>query len=830
MTRLKSYVLPAFVAVISFIILSLIYMYPSLEGKRLQQTDMVQHRGMAKELDDFREKTGEETLWTNSIFGGMPAYLISTRFTANVTKHVHKILTLNNWRPVCFIFMYLFGFYIALLCFRVNKWLAIAGAVAYGFSTYFITFIGAGHISKVFAIGYMPPIIGGVHLTFRGKYWQGGVITGLFLALQLRINHVQITYYTLMIVVIYGVIELVYAIREKRLPQFIKQFSILFLFALLALGSNLANLWTTYEYGKFSIRGKSELTTDQDNRTTGLDRDYVTQYSYGIGETFILLIPNFKGGSSISELPQKSETFDLLKKIQGPAAARKAIKSMPMYWGSQPFTSGPSYIGASVIFLFVLGLFLIKGRIRWWIIVTTILSIVLAWGDNFAVVTNFFLDYVPGYNKFRAVATTIIMAAFTIPLMGILAIDSILIKSFSKKELTKYITSSFYITGGICLFFILTAGALFDFSSTSDQRYLAQGADEFVEALRSDRLMLLRQDAFRSIIFILLTAGILYLFVNQKISTKYFIPGLALVILIDIWAIDKRYLNNDDFVTKRQHRNTFTRSKADQYILQDTDPNYRVLNLSLSPFQDATTSYYHKSIGGYHGAKMRRYQELIDHEIQQEMQMIIAALRKGDFALVDRVLQKTNTLNMLNTRYIIYNPEAPPIHNKYASGNAWFVNKIQWAENADREIEALNTLRPSSEAVVDKRFSETIHSASFSKDTTLTIQLEKYEPNNLVYSSSSDAEQAAIFSEIYYPKGWKATIDGEPAEIFRTNYILRGLIVPPGKHTIEFRFEPLSYYLGSKISLASSILLIIIFIGISYIEVRKLLTDRELKS
>lgn len=815
-------------AIIIFLLISIIYMFPALEGKNIRQQDVVQYKGMSKELVDYREATGEEALWTNSTFSGMPGYMISTKYKNNVLRVFHKIFILNNWRPICFIFLYLIGAYISLLAFRVDKWLSIVGAIAYAFSSYFFVIIEVGHISKVLALGYLPPIVAGVHLAFQKKYLLGSVIMGLFLSLQLLVVHLQITYYTLIITLFYGLFELIYSIREKRMKSFAIAAITLSIAAILAVASNFSNIWVSYEYGKYTIRGKSDLTLDAENQTSGLDKDYATQWSYGVDETLTLLIPNFMGGSSGNPIPEKSKTFELLKKIQGAAQARKSIRQMPTYWGDQPVTSGPVYVGALMIFLFVLGLYLVKGKLKWWLVSVTVISILLAWGRNFPGLTNFFLDYVPGYNKFRTVAMILVIAEFSIPLLGILAVNKILKDKIDKKLLQKYILRSFYITGGICLFFILFAGSLFSFQASIDQQYLDQGATDFVNALQADRLMLLRRDAFRSLIFAALGALVLYLYIQDKLKTAYMIAGLGLIILIDMWGVNKRYLNSDNFVSNREYKNPITKSKADEFILRDTDPNYRVLNLSVSPFQDATTSYYHKSLGGYHGAKIRRYQELFDFRIVPELQMVIGGLQQNSLALADSALTQCNALNMLNTRYFIYNPEAPPLFNRSSLGNAWFVSSVEWVENADDEIALLADVNPATTAVIDTKFTDELDGFIPSQHNGSSfISLTDYAPNKLSYRSSSDSKQLAVFSEIYYPKGWEVTIDGEPASYFRVNYVLRAMLVPEGKHNIEFEFRPASYYTGEKIALAGSSILLLLLLGVFVKEIKDLKGKEE---
>ncbi|MBN1599358.1 MAG: hypothetical protein JW894_13780 [Bacteroidales bacterium] len=826
MKNLKSELLPIFIALILFVILSAIYMAPALQGKDLQQTDVIQFKGMSKELIDYREETGKEALWTNSVFGGMPAYLISTKYKSNFLRVFHKIFTLNNWRPICYIFLYLLGFYLALLAFGVNRWLSIVGAIAYAFSTYFFNIIEAGHISKVMALGYMPPIIAGVHLGFRGRYLWGATMLGLFLSLQLLVVHLQITYYTFLIILVYGIFEFIDVVRKSNYRKFLTAIAVMIPAALLAVGSNFGNILTTYEYGKYSTRSESELTLYEENKTTGLEKDYILDWSLGIAETFVLMIPNFQGGASYSKLSEKSKTYEFLKQIQGAANAKKTIKVMPTYWGPQRFTS-PVYAGAIVIFLFVLGLLIVRGQLKWWLLTISILSLTLAWGKNFPWLSDLFIDYLPGYDKFRAVTMTLIIAEFSFPLLGMLALQRVFTQDTSQNELLKSVMQAFYITGGICLFFILFAPALFTFESAMDERYLAQGATEFVNALKADRLAMLRKDTFRSVLFIALAAGVLYFYLKNNIKLSHAVFTLGVLILIDMWTVNKRVLNNDDFVTKRAAKNAITESTADKFILSDPNLNYRVLNLSVSPFQDATTSYFHKSIGGYHGAKMRRYQEIYDFSVLNEMQQIIGALQKGSIASADSALKRANTLNMLNTKYIIYNPEAAPLTNEYALGSAWFVSSIIWAKNADEEIKDIITFIPENEVIIDERFKTMVGDFNPEQDSVASIELKSYAPNKLLYSTTSSKKQLAVFSEIYYPKGWNVYIDDNKSEHFRSNYILRAMIIPAGDHEVEFRFEPRSYYLGNNIAKASSGILLLLILGTLLLEIKKSSKDKE---
>jgi hypothetical protein len=804
------------IAVLLFFLISCIYMYPVFSGKQLQQGDISNFKGISKEIVDFREKYGEEPLWTNSLFCGMPAYQISVYYKHNILKPLHALFSLYGFIPVSYIFLCLMGAYIAFIIFGLNPWLSIAGAIAYTFSSYFFTLLEAGHVSKALALGYLPPIIAGVYLSFRGKILLGSLITGIFLGLQLLINHLQITYYTFLIILIFGIFEFSSALREKRLPDFLKPLPLLFLAVILAIGVNAGNLITTYEYGKYSTRGGSELRQDK-----GLDKDYITDWSYGIDETLTLLIPNFKGGASYGSFGVNSKSYDLIKQNQGTAKARKALASLPSYWGQQQFTSGPFYVGAGVFFLFILGLFIVKGKIKWWLLTITILSILISWGRHFPWFTNLVIDYLPGFKKFRDIKMILIIADFAIPFLGLFAFREILNATITRKDFMKgWKYSSFGLTG-ILLFIILIAGS-FNFESLVDEQYRSQGAAVLVDALHADRLAILRTDAFRAIVFVLLTAAVTYFTYLKKLKPTTAILLLGGIFLLDMWSVNKRYLNADNFVPKKQYNKPFTASAADAIILQDKTLDYRVLNLAVSPFNDASTSYFHKSIGGYHGAKMARYQDLIEKQIYTNIQNIIAVFNeKPTPEALDSVLARQYVLNMLNTRYIIYNREAPPLVNNSELGNAWFVKNFRLVDGANEEMKALSDFNPSREAIIDMRFENTLAGLTPVSDSTGQIILTEYRANYLKYNAKSSSEQLAVFSEIFYDKGWQAYIDGNPVPHFRANYILRAMRIPAGEHTIEYKFHPHSYFASEKISLASSVLFFLLLAGTGWIEWRK---------
>ncbi len=803
-------VLPYLTAVVLFLILSLAYFSDQMEGKVMKQSDTDTYRGMSKEIIDYREQTGEEPLWTNSMFGGMPAYLISVRYPYNILGEVHSVLSIGHYRPASFLFLSMLVFFIAMLMFGVNPWLSIIGSVAYAFSSFFLIFIEAGHLTKVQAMAYLPGIVASIYYAYKKKVWVGSLLLAVFLGIQIMVNHLQITYYTLMIVVIMMAFILWDAIKEKTLSDFFKRSMIIGVAVMLAIGVNFPNLWLTYEYGKYSTRGKSELSADKNHATSGLDKDYIVSWSYGVDETFTLLVPNFKGGKSIGSVGKDSKTYQLLAQNYPPAQLDNVTKQLPLYFGDQPFTSGPLYLGAIIIFLFLVGLFLVKGNFRWWILLATILAIMLAWGKHFMGFTNIFLDYMPGYNKFRSVSTILIIAEFTFPLLAILSLQRIFFDKIEKDEMMKALKWSTGILGGLLLLFWLLPKMFVNFSAPTDATYLEQGATEFVNALKSDRQYMFRVDAFRSLVFILLAAGTLFFVFTKKLKTNYAIGIIGLLLLIDLWGVDKRYVNSDNFVSKSIDKVPFQKTQAFDMILKDKALDFRVFNLTVSPFNDASTSYYLKSIGGYHGAKMERYQELIEHQISKN---------------------NIHVLNMLNTKYFIIpdrSTNQPYVQmNPGALGNAWFVKGYQLVANADSEINALTKFDPASLAIVDKRFEDKVKNFKSQQDSTASINLIEYKPNHLIYDFESKVPQLTVFSEIYYSEGWQAYIDSQPTDHFRVNYILRAMVIPKGKHKIEFDFHPKGYFTGNKVALASSILLILIALGIGWTSFRPQKKDEQ---
>lgn len=765
---------------------------------------MTQYQGMAKEILDYREKTGEDALWTNSMFSGMPAYLINMKQPGNVLVYPHNILNAQSLRPACHAFLYMLGFYILLLLFGVQSWLSIAGALAYGFSSYLFIILVPGHITKAMALGYMPMVVGSIYYTYRKNILTGAALTSLFLGLQLLTNHLQITYYTLLIVLIFGIFELFRVFREKAWKYFLNATAALMVAAIIAVGVNITGIWTVYENSPFTLRGPSELTHDSEDQTSGLNKTYATQWSYGIEESINLLIPNLKGGASdILMADRDSKTFEFLSKTQG--GAQNAIQIInsnayffTQYWGEQPGTSGPVYIGAVIVFLFVFGMFFTKGQLRWWLLTVVVFSIVLAWGRNFSGLTNFFLDHFPGYNKFRTVSMILVMAELAFPLLAIVAVGEVLKGEYERNRFMKSFRYALYSIGGICALFLLFP-TLAGLDSPKDTILVEQGAGDLVAAIKEDRASLVRLDSLRSLIFVLLTAGLVYLAHLKKIKTGTTISILSLAILIDLWPVNKRYLNDDNFVPKRQLKTAFQPYQADLDIMKDPDPHYRVFDMTAGdPFASSRASYFHKSLGGYHGAKFRRYQELYDKHIKEGNESV---------------------LDMLNTKYLIIadreSGQAMAVPRTTKLGNAWMVKNYKLVENADEEIASLKDFNPAETMIIDKRFAEYVKEADYTPDSTDMISLTEYRPDRIYYSYSAKSDKLVAFSEIYYPKGWKLYVDDQEVPHFRANYVLRAAVLPAGEHEMRFEFRPNAYYTGNKIAMASSVLMVLFLAAVA---------------
>lgn len=810
------------IIILLFVIVTFAYLPQMLQGETLDASDLKTWAGMSKEVKDFRQSTGQEALWTNSMFGGMPAYLISVAYPGNLTVHFLNIIN-SIPKPANYLIINFCLFFLLGLVFGVNPWVSFAGALAYGFSTFVFILLDTGHVTKVQTLSFVSLLISGVYLAYNKKLLIGGILAALSLALMLTANHPQMTYYAGIMVLIIAITYFVYAIKEKAIPAFAKASGVLAIAALLAVGTNFASLISTYEYGKFSTRGKSDLVAKDSNQTKGLDRDYILDYSYDVGEAVTAFIPRFKGGGMSEPLGENSEVYKLIEKSQGKEKARDFAESLPLYWGSQPIAGGTFYYGAVLCFLFVLGLFLIKGKEKWWIVAVVVVSFLLSLGKNIPFLANLMIDYFPGYSKFRDVKNIIVIQHFAMALIGMLAVKEVYLRNIDSKKFMNALKYSAAITGGFALLFAIIPSLAGNFKGAMDAQLAQSGwPQQFIDALIADRKMVLRADSFKAFVFVALAAAGLWAFWTKKIKAQYALALWVVLILADLWPVNKKYLNNDSLVPKRKAEQAYTPTKANEAILKDKDPNYRVLNIGVSPFNDSSTSYFHKSIGGYHGAKMKRYQEMIEQNISPEIQQIGAKLRNVKTQEeIDAVFAGLNSLNMLNTRYIIYNPEANPLENPLALGNAWFVDNYKMVANANEEIAAIKGIKPESTAVVDRKFEKELSGKAFRKDAQAKIELKSYAPNKLVYQSNSTSEQLAVFSEIYYPKGWIAKVDGKETSYFRANYILRSMLVPAGKHEIVFEFKPQSYKTGNTVSMASSIIFIIFVAGAIFVEFKK---------
>lgn len=816
--------LPDLIAILAFVLLSFAYFFPAdIENRILFQHDTAAGAGAGQEVKEYYEQTGERSRWTNSLFGGMPMYQIAPSYDSTKSlQWVQKAYQLFLPDYVCLTFMLMLGFYILLRVFGIPVWLAGLGGIMWAFSSYFFILISAGHIWKFITLAYVPPTIAGIVLAYRGKLLWGGILTALFVALQITSNHVQMSYYFFFVILFFVGAYFEKAWRTKTLPQFFKASAVLIVAALVGIAANVSNLYHTYAYSKETMRGKSELVQTGDaakQTSSGLDRDYITQWSYGIDETLTLLVPNFKGGASAA-LSQSETAMSKANPMYS-----SLYGSLTQYFGTQPMTSGPVYVGAFVLFLFVLGCFIVKGPLKWALIGATFFSIVLSWGKNFMPLTDFFIDYVPLYNKFRAVSSILVIAEFTIPLLAIFALKRLLEEPEILKQEKKPLGISLLLTAGIALLLAVAPGSIGSGYVPAQEAQMLQNAvnQQMIPAnelsgilanLGEMRAELVRSDALRSFIIIGIGCSLLWLYASGKLRSSLTIAGITILCLADMWGVNKRYLNDAQFVPHSIRTETFTKTNTDELILQDTSLDYRVLNFATSTFDDNNTSYWHKSVGGYHPAKLRRYQEMIEHHISPEMQAAYKAIATagGEMDSVDA--NKFRILNMLNTKYFIFpagqQRQTVPILNPHTYGNAWFVNKVQYVNNANEEIDALDSIIPTETAVVDARFKDVLKGATESyKDSLSSICLTSYAPNRLTYETNNAQDGIAVFSEIYYPDGWHVTIDGQPAELARADYILRTMYVPAGQHTIEMRFDPTSLHVTEGIAYGALALLVI---------------------
>ena len=807
-------------AVVLFAAISFAYfIMPTIQGKILYRNDSSAGKGLAREYTEYHERTGNDTRWTNSVFGGMPTYQMapsydSTDILSGVMSAYHLWLPENVW----LLFVYLLGFYILLRAFDFRQHLAVLGSVIWAFSSYFLIIIAAGHIWKVYALAYLPPMIAGIVLAYRGKYLWGFILTALFTAFEIKANHVQMTYYYLFVVLFMVVAFLIDAIKSKVLARFLKATAVVAAAAMIGVAINASNLYHTWEYQKESMRGKSELvkknTANQTN--SGLERDYITQWSYGIGETWTLLIPNAKGGASVPMVYN-----DIVQK-KGNPMYMDIYRQLGQYWGEQPGTSGPVYVGAFVLMLFILSLFIVKGPMKWALLAATVLSVLLSWGKNFMPMTDFFIDYVPMYAKFRTVASILVIAEFTIPLLAMLGLKRIVEEPQLLGRKIKYLYISVALTAGVAALFAVAPGMFFDFVSSAELNALSQLPAEEQQSILTEvtgvRQAIFSADCWRSVGIILVGTLLLLLFKAGKLRARYMVGALAVLCLVDMWMVDKRYLNDSMFVPKSNREEPIAITSTDEAILQDKSLDYRVLNFASNTFNENETSYYHKSIGGYHPAKLRRYQEMVERYISREMQQTMSAIAEagGDMSQVDGE-KLCPVLNMLNTRYFILplqDGQTIPLQNPYAFGNAWMVEKVSFADNANEEIDAVGKIDLRHEAVADKKFKQqlTLTPQQATPDSTTVITLTKYEPNQLTYDVKSKAGGVVVFSEIYYP-GWTATVDDQPVELARVDYILRALTIKGGSHKVVLSFFPKSVDTTETIAYAASALLLLAIVA-----------------
>ena len=785
-------IIPHIVSLSLFVVVALMYFNPVLKGKKISQSDITQHIGMAKEVNDFRKATGEEPYWAESAFSGMPTYPIGTYFPNDYITSLDRLIRFLP-RPADYLFLYFFSFYILLLAFKVDWKIAIVGSLAFGFSTYLIIIFGAGHNSKAHAIAYMPLVLAGIVFIFKKRYLLGFIVTSIATALEIKANHPQMTYYLLFAILILGVVELIDAIQKNKIKQFITQSSIIIVAMLLAVGVNSSRLLATKEYADVSTRGKTALTINPDGTkkevTTGLSKEYITQFSYGKAETFNLFVPRYMGGGTVESLDKRSNTYQYVSSIAGSKQADGFTKQVYTYWGDQLIVEAPAYIGAVMLFLFFLGVFILKGKYKYWLVASSVFAILMSWGKNFQFLTDFFIDYIPLYNKFRAVSSFQVIAELCIPLLGFLAIREFFFSKTDKEQKQIALKKALYSSVGLIVIGLLYALSFSTFEGIRDASYSEY--EGLLDAVKADRLSMLYSDSFRSIVLIVVGFVVLWLFLKQQLKYTTSIIAFAVLILFDLVQVNLKYVNGDDFKEARSIDKPYKASTADLQILKDKS-HYRVANFSTDPFQDGRTSYFHKSIGGYHAAKVGRYQDLIEFQLSK---------------------QNMQVYNMLNVKYFIIpgdDGEEVAQQNPDANGNAWFVKNIKYVQTADQEIRALDSTLTKSTVVVNENNIHKKINFSTEVDSLAYIKLTEYSLNSLTYDTSSNKDEFAVFSEIYYKHGWNAYLDGVKQPHTNVNYILRGMEIPKGEHIIKFKFEPSVIKTGSIISLISYALMLLI--------------------
>jgi len=808
--------------ILLFIGLSVIYFNPILKGYNLPQMDNTHSIGMSKELVDFEKETGKKSQWTQSMFGGMPAYQIRGDSSANIFSYINKYSRLGlPYHTVAIVFLYMLGFFLFMRTMKFNYWLSVIGAVAFAFGSYNFIIIIAGHITKAYAIALMAPVLAGVLYAYNKNRWVGAVITTVALGAQIAYNHIQITYYLALLILVMLIFKTYKSFVSKTIDSFIKTSLLLLAAAFLAIVPNMTNLWTTNEYSKESIRGKQDLVEEStQKKAKGLDPEYAFAWSYGKWETLTLLIPNVMGGASeaIGNKPELLENTN--------SQLKSVVAEQSQYWGGKPFTSGPNYAGAIICFLFVAALFFYKGEEKWWLLAGTILSVLLAWGKNLEWFNMFMFNYFPLYNKFRTVEMALVIASVTIPILALLGLRELIEKPEVIREKSTQFLIAFGLTGGVAMVLYLFP-QMFSFMNEMElEAILSQKAnnpqqaalfDLLIEELKASRMALLKADALRSFVFITLASGSLWFFSKEKFGAKYLLPGLLFLIVVDLWAVDKRYLNNDHFIPAHQVRNQFVMADVDREIKKDGELGYRVFNIQ-NPFNEVRTSYFHRSLGGYHGAKLQRYQDIINQYLSNDVAVIMQTLQTGgDIETVENYLAQMPAINMLNAKYIILHPNMAPVENRFANGAAWFVNSIEFVDTHKDEIDKLQEIDIANDALIHKEYAEIMQEYTFgSGSENDTIYPTEYSPNKIVYKSSLDNSRLALFSEIYYPKGWKAYINGEEQPIIKANYLLRSLAIPAGESEIMFVFKPKSFKIGQTVSAIGSVIVLMLILGVVF--------------
>ncbi|QZT36215.1 YfhO family protein [Halosquirtibacter xylanolyticus] len=798
-----------------FLVVTYTYFSPLIAGKALQQHDHDTYMGMSSEIRSYRVTHDQEALWTNRMFGGMPSYLSGARYYGNKLSVIDDVLRVGPV-PGSSVFLTFVGFFFLMMVCGLSPWVSLVASLAFGFSSFYFIILGAGHNTKALAISYMAPVLAGILLTFKGKRWLGAAILGVALGLELRAGHPQMTYYLFLMVVVYGLVELYYHFKDHKLVDYFKNIGALTVFAVLAVLANSSNLASTYEYSPFSIRGKSTLQTEDKTRKEGLDKSYIFDYSYDVGESFTAFIPRLKGGGMSEPLDKDSHLYQAIAKQHGAGQAKQICRNIPLYWGSQPIVSGPFYFGAVLCFLAFFGMFFVKGRIKWWLTITIFIAFLLSLGKNFSLLSDFMVNYFPMYNKFRDVKNIVIIQNLAMAMLGTFAIWKVTKRDYKDGEIEKALKYSVGILGGLCLLLVVIPSISGNFVGSVDGQLRQAGwPANWIQALQDDRRSIVRMDALRSLFFVLVSAAGIWAVWKQKIKGQWAVVLWAALVLIDMWPQDKKYLNDSNFVSKKRVENPYTPSKADKIILQDKSLDYRVLNLSVSTFNDASTSFFHNSIGGYHGAKMRRYQDLIEHQLSKEIQALQAGFGKiKSEADVSKLFDQTPVLNMLNAKYLIYNPKAAPLTNGSAYGNGWVVDQVKGVKDDNMEMAALGQSKLSHVAVMNEATKKTLGKLSnLPLSEKEKVTMTKYDPNELTYEVHCDADRLVVFSEIYYPKGWRAYVDNKEVDIYRVDYLLRALKIGKGTRSVQFKFVPSTYEKGEVISLISSILLLLSLAG-----------------